>query len=333
MTSLPLREGSGAADRSYSAARQPARPSHPLFRLLERKREEMLFVRYRRHGDIRAREELIERSLPLARRLARRYQHGNDPHEDLLQVAALALVKAVDRFEPGRGIEFSSFAVPTILGELKRYFRDTSWALHVPRGMQERVLEIRQATEQLSMELGRSPSPNQLAERIGASSEQILEALDAASAYETTSLDAPLRGDQGESGTIADGLGQMDTRLDTVEHRASLERGLRSLPERERQILRLRFREGLTQAEIADRVDLSQMHVSRLIRSSLDRLALITRADPRTAASDRTMPAPAPVTHVSSPQANRLPRPGGFSVPAGAAAGVMGDVGTEKGLR
>jgi RNA polymerase sigma-B factor len=257
----------------------------------------MLFVSYRRHGDARAREELIERTLPLARLLARRYQHGNEPTEDLVQVASLALVKAVDRFEPGRGIGFATFAVPTILGELKRYFRDTSWALHVPRGMQERVLEIRQANEQLLTELGRSPSPKQLAERIGTTSERIVEALDAASAYETISLDAPLCRDQGESGTIADGLGQIDTRLDAAEDWASLERGLRHLSERERLILCLRFAEGLTQTEIAARVGVSQMHVSRLIRGSLDRLALITRG------------VPTPVTHDSPPRANQ-PRSG-----------------------
>jgi RNA polymerase sigma-B factor len=238
----------------------------------------MLFERYQNDGDAGARAELIELTMPLARRLARRYQHGNEPLDDLVQVAALGLVKAVDRFDPARGLGFASFAVPTILGELKRHLRDTGWALHVPRGMKERILEVRQATDELSGELGRSPSPQQLAERMGTGSEQIIEAFDAAAAYETTSLDAPMGGDQGEAGTIADSLGQTDERLDTVEDRVTLTHGLRCLPERELVILKLRFCDGLPQAEIADRIGLSQMHVSRLIRRSLERLALIARA-------------------------------------------------------
>jgi RNA polymerase sigma-B factor len=243
--------------------------------------EHLLFLRYQRHGDVRAREELIERSLPLAQRLARRYQRGNEPIEDLVQVAALALVKAVDRFEPGLGVEFSSFAVPTILGELKRHFRNTNWALHVPRGTQEDLLKVRQAVQDLSAELGRSPAPTEIAGYIGRSTEQVAEALDAAVAYDTVSLDSPLRLNEGDSTTIADGLGTVDARFDTIEHRVGLQRGIRSLPERERLILYLRFAEGLTQFEIARKIGVSQMHVSRLTRRSLERLALVAKADPK----------------------------------------------------
>src|SRR5690242_4822108 len=166
--------------------------AHPELRQSERRREEILFVRYREGSDLAAREELIARALPLARRLARRYQNGSESLEDLQQVAALAVVKAVDRFEPSRGFEFSTYAVPTILGELKRHLRDTSWAVHLPRSMQERVLEIRKTSDKLQSELGRSPTPTELAQRLGTTSEHVLETLDAAAAYETASLDTPL---------------------------------------------------------------------------------------------------------------------------------------------
>lgn len=254
--------------------------AHPKPRQSERRREQILFARYRDCADIGARDELIARALPLARHLARRYQHGSESLEDLQQVAALAVVKAVDRFEPSRGFEFSTYAVPTILGELKRHLRDTSWAVHLPRSMQERVLEIRKTSDKLQSELGRSPTPTELAQRLGTTSEHVLETLDAAAAYETASLDTPLNRDE-DTGTFADLIGETDTRLDIVEHRGALQRGLRSLPERERLILQLRFVKGLTQVEIAREVGISQMHVSRLTRRSLEALALFTDADRR----------------------------------------------------
>jgi RNA polymerase sigma-B factor len=244
----------------------------------ERRREELLFVRYQRYGDLAAREELIRRFLPLARRLARRYERASEPLEDLVQVASVGLMKAIDRFETDHGAGFSSYAVPTILGELKRHFRDAGWALHVPRGMQERVLKVNETVEHLSSELGRSPSPQQVADELHLSVEEVLEAMEAAAAYDTVSLDAPLRSSDDDWSTFADSVGETDGRFDLIEHSATLGRTLRAMPERERSILYLRFAEGLTQVEIAERIGISQMHVSRLIRRALERLRVVAAA-------------------------------------------------------
>jgi RNA polymerase sigma-B factor len=244
----------------------------------ERRQEEALFVRYQRRGDMAAREELVERFLPLARRLARRYERASEPLEDLVQVASVGLVKAIDRFETEHGAGFSSYAVPTILGELKRHFRDSGWALHVPRGMQERVLKVNEAVEQLAGELGRSPTPQEVAGELGLDAEDVLEAMEAGAAYDTVSLDAPLRSSDGERTSFSDSVGTTDDRFDLVEHSATLGRALRAMPERERSILYLRFAEGLTQVEIAERIGISQMHVSRLIRRALERLRVVAGA-------------------------------------------------------
>jgi RNA polymerase sigma-B factor len=243
--------------------------------LADRNEEHLLFVRYQRDGDMAAREDLVRRYLPLARRLARRYERGSEPFDDLVQVASVGLVKAIDRYETDHGANFSSYAVPTILGELKRHFRDSGWALHVPRGMQERVLEINEAVEHLSGELGHSPNPGQVAEKLNMPVEEVLEAMEAGAAYDTVSLDAPLRSSDDESTTYADSVGEADGRFDLVEHSATLGRAMQALPERERMILYLRFAEGLTQVEIAERIGISQMHVSRLIRRALGRLRVV----------------------------------------------------------
>jgi RNA polymerase sigma-B factor len=238
----------------------------------------MLFVRYQRHGDMAAREELVRRFLPLARRLARRYERASEPLDDLVQVASVGLVKAIDRFETDHGAGFSSYAVPTILGELKRHFRDAGWALHVPRGMQERVLKVNETVERLSGRLGRSPTPQQVATELQMPVEDVLEAMEAGAAYDTVSLDAPLRSSDDDRGTFADSVGETDGRFDLIEHSATLGRTLRAMPERERSILYLRFAEGLTQVEIAERIGISQMHVSRLIRRALERLRVVAAA-------------------------------------------------------
>src|SRR4051794_457272 len=241
--------------------------------------EQVLFHRYQLYRDPAAREELVQRFLPLARRLARRYERGPEPLEDLVQVASLGLVHAIDRFDADRGLGFSTFAVPTILGELKRYFRDSCWALHVPRGMQESVLEMNAAVESLSRELGRSPTPQQLADELNVTAEDVVEIIEAGAAYNTTSLDAPARSGEGEESDLIGTLGETDDRLDLVEHGAAVGRALRVLPERERRILFLRFAEGLTQAEIGQRIGISQMHVSRLIRRSLERVRVVAGAN------------------------------------------------------
>ena len=242
----------------------------------QRRRNQLLFRRYQRDGDMAARRELIESFLPLARMLARRYEGRGESLEDLLQVASLGLVKAIDRYEAHRGLEFSSYAVPTILGELRRYFRDSGWALHVPRDLQERALTVNATVERLSGELGRSPSPQQLAEEMRLPVEDVLEAVEANAAYGTASLDAPLRSVDHEHNTIAEAFGELDGRFDLIECRASIGPALKALPSRERTILYLRFVEDRTQSEIAQRIGISQMHVSRLIRSALDQIRVVT---------------------------------------------------------
>jgi RNA polymerase sigma-B factor len=238
-----------------------------------------LLIRYHHEGDASAREELVERFLPLARQLARRYQRQNEPLDDLMQVASMGLVKAIDRFDPERGTAFSTYAVPTILGELKRYFRDSGWAVHVPRGMQERVMKLDQASQELHRKLGRSPSASELGDELGLSSEEVLEAMEAASAYDAISLEEQRGSDSRDSQepTYADSLGSEEERYELVEYGASIAPTMKALSERERLILHLRFVEDLTQSEIADRIGVSQMHVSRLIRRALARLRAVAR--------------------------------------------------------
>src|ERR687895_2235328 len=173
-----------------------------------RETERQLLVRYHHEGDLAAREELVERFLPLARDLALRYTYPDEPFDDLLQVASLGLIKAIDRFEPGRGTKFTSYAAPTILGELKRHFRDKGWSIHVPRDLQERTLAVSRATEVLSTGLGRSPKVREVAAHMGCSVEQVLEAQEAAAGYEAASLDAPAARDDEESGALLDLLGR-----------------------------------------------------------------------------------------------------------------------------
>ncbi len=235
-----------------------------------------LFVRWRRHHDRQARDELIERFLPLARKLARRYVQSSEPYDDLVQVASLGLVKAVERFDPDRGFAFSSFAVPTIVGELKRYFRDTAWALHVDRGAQERARKISDAQQKLSSRTGRMPTVDELAQYLELSQEEVLDGLQTAEAYGAVSLDAPLASEEDEETSRLDAIGEEDERLQLVDQHATIFAAARHLPSREREILYLRFGEDLTQSEIADRVGVSQMQVSRLLRRSLQRLRELT---------------------------------------------------------
>jgi RNA polymerase sigma-B factor len=235
-----------------------------------------LFVRWRRFNDRHARDELIERFLPLARKLARRYVQSSEPYEDLVQVASLGLVKAVERFDPDRGFAFSSFAVPTIVGELKRYFRDTAWALHVDRGAQERARKISDAQQKLSSRTGRMPTVDELAQYLEISQEDVLDGLQTAEAYGAVSLDAPLASEDDEETSRLDAIGEEDERLELVDQHATIFAAARHLPSREREILYLRFGEDLTQSEIADRVGVSQMQVSRLLRRSLQRLRELT---------------------------------------------------------
>ena len=234
--------------------------------------EQALLVQYHLEGDLAAREELVRRFMPLARELALRYTYTDEPFDDLLQVASLGLLKAIDRFEPGRGSKFTSYAAPTILGELKRHFRDKGWALHVPRDLQERALAVSREREMLSKRLGRSPSVKEIAHGLGCSTEQALEAAEAAGSYEAASLDAPVSREGDESGPLVDLIGTDDASLSLVESREAMLSTWNELPEIEREVLRLRFTEDLTQREIGERVGYSQMHVSRLLRRALRRM-------------------------------------------------------------
>ena len=235
-----------------------------------------LFDRWRSHRDKEARDELISRFLPLARKLARRYAQSSEPYEDLVQVASLGLVKAVERFDPSRGFAFSSFAVPTIVGELKRYFRDAAWALHVDRGAQERARKIIDAQQALSSRTGRIPTVAELAQYLEFSQEEVLDGLQTTEAYGTVSLDAPMAGQDEEVSSRLETIGAEDERLLLVHEQATIFAAARDLPPHEREILYLRFGEDLTQSEIARRVGVSQMQVSRLLRRSLNHLREVT---------------------------------------------------------
>src|SRR4051795_1061291 len=231
-----------------------------------------LFERYLDRRDPLDRELLVERFLPLARQLARRYERPEEPFDDLFQVACLGLVKAIDRFDLSRDVAFSSYAVPTILGEVKRYFRDRTWAMRVPRDLQEMSLRVDRAVGELSTRLHRQPTVSELAERLGLDEEQVLEALEASAAYRTTSLSLP-RSNEDEAGeTLGDTVATSEEGFGLAEHRATLDHLLRAVSPREREVLRLRFEEDLTQAEIGELIGVSQMQVSRIIRQSLTRL-------------------------------------------------------------
>ena len=232
-----------------------------------------LLQRYREHGDLGARDAMVERMMPLARQLAMRYRSSSESPDDLLQVASLGLVKAIDRFDPDRGYAISTFAVPTILGELRRHFRDHTWSMRVSRELQERVLRIERVSSRLASVLGRSPSVTELAADLGLSHEEVLEGMDAAGAYRSASLEEQLdRGNEEQGAALSDMLGEYDERFELVENAAAVDDALIVLDDRERHMLHLRFMKDMTQSEIADALGISQMHVSRLLRRALDRL-------------------------------------------------------------
>jgi RNA polymerase sigma-B factor len=245
--------------------------AYPSDRAARTREDRRLLERYHRTGDPAAREALVQRFLPLARQLARRYHRGTEPLDDLIQVASLGLLKAIDRFEPERPTAFSSFAVPTILGELKRHFRDRGWSVRVPRDLQEMAVRVDRVSDDIARRLGRAPTTAEIAEHLDITTEQVLEAREAAGAYRAVSLDRP-RDDDGDGEGIVDSMGVEDPGFGLAEHAATVERLMSVLSDREREVLRLRFEEDLTQSEIGARVGVSQMHVSRLIRQALTRL-------------------------------------------------------------
>ncbi|MGH3647405.1 MAG: RNA polymerase sigma factor SigF [Micromonosporaceae bacterium] len=220
----------------------------------------------------RVRDRVVRLCLPLAEHLAARFRNRGEPEEDLRQVAAIGLIKAVDGFDPARGIEFSSYAIPTIVGEVKRHFRDKGWTVRVPRRLQELKLDIANAVEELTQTLRRSPTVADIARYLGRSEEDVLEGLDAARAYSAVSLTAPDSGDDSSDTTVADLMGEEDAGMQRVDDRATLRPLIAALPEREQRIIAMRFFDNLTQSQIAEQIGISQMHVSRLLAKSLSLL-------------------------------------------------------------
>jgi RNA polymerase sigma-B factor len=247
----------------------------------DRATTEELHLRWAEERDPAAHEELVKRYQGLVRRLASRHGTRQDAFDDHVQVANVGLLNALARFEPARGRPFRVFAVPTIAGELRRHFRDTRWALHVPRGLQERFLLVERATDLLTTRLGRSPTPAELAAHVGLREEAVVEAIGARNGYDAVSLDGPPQPapNDGQALDLLDAIGREEPGYDLVAYRQAVAGTMRALPDRERAILRLRFVDDVTQAEIAERLGISQMQVSRLLRRSLTRLRLVANRD------------------------------------------------------
>ena len=237
------------------------------------------FDRWHHGGDRAAREELVRHYLPLATRLARRYRGAWEPPEDLKQVASVGLLKAIDRHDPSRGTSFQAFAVPTILGEIKRYFRDCGWAVHIPRGTQDMALKVEQAQRTLTVSTGRPPTFQAVAEYLELTVEQVCDAAEAATAHHSMSLETPHDDGEGESFTIGDTLGDIDTRYERVEEDMCIAQAARQLTERQRRVLSMRFVDDRTQTQIAAEIGVSQMQVSRILHAALDRLSGIVEAE------------------------------------------------------
>jgi RNA polymerase sigma-B factor len=264
--------GTPVADTDETAV---AAPSSRLSVDRERTRELFIELQGAPEGDPRrqrARDSLVEQHLPLVEHLARRFRNRGEPYDDLVQVATIGLIKSVDRFDLGRGVEFSTYATPTIVGEIKRHFRDKGWAVRVPRRLQELRLSLASATSELSQKQGRSPTVSELAAHMKITDEEVLEGLESANAYSTLSLDAGDSGSGDEPMPVADTLGSEDESLEGVEYRESLKPMLEQLPPREKKILMLRFFKNMTQSEIAEEIGISQMHVSRLLARTLAQL-------------------------------------------------------------
>jgi len=265
----PLRDRAAGTATLVAGARAPCTGGRDVDRA-RRLEDDRLFARLRA-GDAGARDALAERFLPLTRSLARRYARSSEPMDDLVQVASLALVKAIDRFDPGQGTAFSSYAVPTIVGELKRHFRDRTWTVRPPRALQELTLRVEHAIARLSHDLDRAPTVGELATALGSSEEQILEALQARDGRSGVSLDVSGSGEE-DHPALQDTLGSPDDGFTTAESRATLDSLMAGLSPRSLEVLRLRFDQDLTQAQIGKLMGVSQMQVSRLIRQALTQM-------------------------------------------------------------
>jgi RNA polymerase sigma-B factor len=249
--------------------------------------DKILLRRYHEQGDLKAREQLIEQYMSLVRSLARRYSYRGEQLEDLVQIGAIGLIKAIDRFDLDRGVELTTYATPNIIGEIKRHFRDKGWAVRVPRGLQELNVQLSRLVEQLTVQLSRSPTIPELATAAGVQEEEVLEALESGRAYSSLSLSSG-GGDGEDDLDPLESIGTIEHQYEVSEDRAVLAPGFRALDERERMILQLRFFDGLTQSQIAQQVGISQMHVSRLIRRSLEKIrAEIAEDEPEATSSQR----------------------------------------------
>src|ERR1700758_1970302 len=248
--------------------------------------DKILLRRYHEQGDLQAREQLIEQYMSLVRSLARRYSYRGEQLDGLVQIGAIGRIKAIDRFELSRGVELTTYATPNIIGEIKRHFRDKGWAVRVPRGLQELNVQLSRLVEQLTVQLGRSPTIPELAAAAGAQEEEVLEAIESGRAYSSLSLSSS-GGDGEDDMDPLESIGTIEHQYEVSEDRAVLAPGFRALDERERKILQLRFFDGLTQSQIAQQVGISQMHVSRLIRRSLEKIRAEIAADETGATSSQ----------------------------------------------
>lgn len=238
----------------------------------DKDRTRELFRRYKEEGDEEAREQLIESHLNLVRFLASKFKNRGEPMEDLVQVGSVGLIKAIDRFEPDRGLEFTTFATPTIMGEIKRHFRDKGWSVRVPRRLQELSAKVNQANDELTSELNRTPTIEEIAERLDANVDEVLEAMESSSAYSSVPLEGGGVGDDEDAPSIIDRFATEDTDLSSSDDRMVIEETIEGLSPREQEAIRMRFVDGLTQVEIAEKLGISQVQVSRLLRRALRRV-------------------------------------------------------------
>jgi RNA polymerase sigma-B factor len=256
-----------AGAEAMKASVSPGPSPVSMFDVFAKFRDELMLLHSLPDGDsgrARLRDEIICGCAPMARRLAMRFRNRGEDVEDLVQVATIGLIKAVDRYEPDRGVPFANYVMPTMLGEIKRYFRDRTWTLHVQRSLQELHLAVCRVVPVLSQELQRTPTVEDIAEHLGVSEDEVRRGMRCASAYTASSLNAPATADDGE-GQLQDLIGECDGALEALPEREALRQAIDTLPERERRILHMRFVDGMTQSEIADQVGVSQMHVSRLL--------------------------------------------------------------------
>lgn len=277
-SSAPKPEGARAEERVPQAPQRDASEARAVRRApkgkdaWDKERTHELFRLYKEKGDEEARDQLIVSHLNLVRFLASKFKNRGEPLDDLVQVGTVGLIKAIDRFDPERGLEFTTYATPTILGEIKRHFRDKGWSIRVPRRLQELSAKVNQATDELTVELQRSPSVEEIAAKLGVGAEEILEAMESSGAYTSVSLEAGGSSEDDEAPALIDRLGSVDEDLDASDDRMVIDDAISDFSPREQEIVRMRFIDGLTQVEIAKRLGVSQVQVSRLLRRTLRKI-------------------------------------------------------------